>query len=136
MTAPTTEGMIRRPSFQHIRDAFGERMVAAVKADIAWQKAHRHERLRAAIREVTHYPAMFERHRYFRQLGAGIALSPDEAIAELSRLKRNQQSRIRGRHWSSPEAAMLLPTTVEALTFARFLRRFGARLHTIQARAA
>lgn len=102
----------------------------AVAADLRMQAAARRERLTNAIREAVEYPALMERHRYFRHCIGGIACSPEEAVTELSCLVRQQKRRLAMRHWSARD--FHLPSLVEALTFARWCRRNAQRLSLMQ----
>jgi hypothetical protein len=97
---------------------------AAHAAQAAWL-AERRARLVDRIDDAIDVPTSFHHSVYFRLLGGGLALSADEAADELRRLIRREIDRCRRRHWSaSPQRIAALQ---EALTFARYFRRFGAR---------
>lgn len=115
-----------------IQDRFFAQVDAAADAAQVDQRAQRRARLLDAIGEVAEVPALFERHRYFTRCLGGVVLSADEAVAELTRMVRLQKRRVAARHWAARERH--LPSLVEALTFARFVRRFGAaELRTAEA---
>jgi hypothetical protein len=103
---------------------------AAHAAQAAWL-ADRRTRLIDRIDDATDAPTSFHHSAYFRLLGGGLALSADEATDELRQLLRREIDRCRRRHWSaSPQRVAALQ---EALTFARYFRRFGARVWMRQA---
>ncbi len=84
----------------------------------------RRERLVKAVRETAENPGLFWRHRYFRDLLAGVVLSTDEACSELA-YALAKEARRKG-HWShNPHR---LPQLREALVFARYFRRHGKQL--------
>jgi hypothetical protein len=98
---------------------------AADRAQAAWL-ATRRARLVGRIGDAIDFPQTFNRSPYFAFLGGGLALSADEAVDEFRRLIRREVERCRRRHWSA--APQRVPAMKEALTFARYFRRFGTRL--------
>jgi hypothetical protein len=98
---------------------------AADRAQAAWL-AERRERLIERIDDAIDLPATFARSPYFGFLDGCLAVSADEAVDELRRLIRREIERCRRRHWSA--APQKIPALMEALTFARYFRRFGARI--------
>lgn len=79
--------------------------------------AERRHRLVERINDTIDWPAGFGRSPYFRDLVGGIAITPDEAVDELNRL-------ISRARFGRPAR---LTSLFEALTYARFFRRYGAR---------
>ena len=98
---------------------------AAHAAQAAWL-AERRARLVERIGDAIDLPACFHHSAYFRPLNGGLALSADDAADELRRLIRREIDRCRRRHWSA--APQRIAALQEALTFARYFRRFGARV--------
>ncbi len=98
----------------------------AIAARLAFRgneaRDRRRQRLAERIRDAIDFPAGFHRSVYFRHLPGGLATSAEEACTELCRCLRAERARCRKRHWSAkPERIEQLR---EALTFARFIRRF------------
>jgi hypothetical protein len=86
----------------------------------------RRARLVERINEAIALPASFFRSVYFRSLPGSCVVAADEAVEEIRRALRREQSRLRSRHWSArPER---LAELAEALTYARYFRRYGKRV--------
>jgi hypothetical protein len=86
----------------------------------------RRARLVERINEAIAFPASFCRSAYFRSLPGSCVVTADEAVEEVRRALRRERHRIRSRHWSAhPERVAELR---EALTFARYFRRFAKRV--------
>jgi hypothetical protein len=103
---------------------------AADRTQAMWLKQRR-ARLVSRIDDAINLPAGFCRSTYFGVLSGGLALSAEEAVDELRRLIRQEIERCRRRHWSA--APQRIPALQEALIFARYFRRFGARVWMRQA---
>jgi hypothetical protein len=86
----------------------------------------RRARLVERINDAIAFPASFWRSVYFRSLPGSCVITADEAVEEIRRALHRERRRVRSRHWSArPER---LAELSEALTFARYFRRFAKRV--------
>lgn len=107
---------------------------AAHRSQEAWLRA-RDTRLRERVRDTIDWPGGFCRSVYFRNLLVAV-FSADDAVRELTKLLRKEQSRVRRKHWSAKNHAGEVASIKEALAYARFFRCYGQRVWAKQERAA
>lgn len=103
-------------------EGFTEKLEQAADEQQADWLRDRRDRLVKRINEASENPSSFYRSPYFTRLIGGIALSADEAVSELRKLIALNKRK----HWSARPG--LIPAFQEAMVFARYFRRFGARV--------
>lgn len=108
--------------------------MAADRSQAEWLRK-RDARLRKRIRDTIDWPGGFCRSVYFRNLLVAV-FSADDAVRELTKLLRKEQSRVRRKHRSCANHAGEIEAIKEALAYARWFRRFGQRVWAKQERAA
>lgn len=106
---------------------------AAHRSQARYLEQRRH-RLVVRINEAIDLPSGFYRSIYFRDPTGSIVLSPAEAVREIEQAMRREHERCRRRHWSANPQH--LPGLREALTFARYFRRYARRVWRRDAEAA
>ncbi|MDW6020284.1 hypothetical protein SAZ10_00745 [Mesorhizobium sp. BAC0120] len=104
--------------------------IASLESNADRQQARylhlRRARLVERINEAIALPASFFRSVYFRSLSGQCVVAADEAVEEIRRALRRERGRVRSRHWSArPER---LAELAEAMTYARYFRRYAKRV--------
>ena len=99
---------------------------SADRSQEVWLR-QRDARLRERIRDTIDWSGGFCRSVYFRNLLVAV-FSADDAVRELTKALRKEQSRVRRKHWSAREHTGEINEIKEALAYARFFRRYGQRV--------